>query len=129
VKDDKKEEKGKVKKEEIKKTDKKEIKKSETKKTVSGNFKKSVIKAPWITEKARDMNAQGKYIFLVEVGANKSEVKKEIEQRYDVSVIDVNILRKKYNPSSYRGRKSGKRIMKKAIITLKKGNSIEIFPV
>ncbi len=123
-KSDKKKKKGK------KKGDKK--KKKEKKKQVSapGGFSgKSVIKKPWITEKARDMNEEGKYVFIIDNEGNKSEVKKEIEQRYDVSVEKVNVLRQLVRPSSFRGREGRTKIVKKAIVTLKEGDSINIFPV
>jgi len=77
-----------------------------------------LIKRPHISEKATDLYSDGKYTFLVDVRANKKEVEKLIEEIYKVNVVSVNILRVKKHKNVY----------KKAIVTLKEGESIDIIP-
>lgn len=119
-----------------KKEEKKEVKKDkkveEPKKapaTPSYSYAgKSIIKEPLVTEKSRDMSMDGKYVFSVDLGTNKSEVKKEVEKRYNVTVEKVNITRKSFRPRRYRGQEGKIRKQKKAVVTLKEGDKIEIFP-
>jgi large subunit ribosomal protein L23 len=97
--------------------------------TIGEYTKKSVLKKPWITEKSRNMELGSKYVFEVTPKANKSEIKKEIEARYNVTVISVNITKKRKRPKQFRGIKSRPKIQKKAVATLKKGDKIEIFSI
>lgn len=92
------------------------------------------IKAPFLLKKARITEKSviaadlGKYVFLVAQKANKPETAKEIEAVYGVKVKDVNMINAK--PKSRRlGRNVGKVPgFKKAIITLEKGQKINIMP-
>jgi large subunit ribosomal protein L23 len=87
---------------------------------------KSVFKKPVLTEKARELTKQNQYQFIVEKWANKSEIKKAIEDFYDVDVLDVKIIKV---PAKQRtlGRISGwRKSYKKAIVKLKEGQKIEI---
>lgn len=81
---------------------------------------------PHITEKTSFLAGQNKYVFWVKKKANKIEIKKAIEKLYGVNVIDVNILNPK--PKKIRlGRILGtKPVFKKAIVTIKEGQKIEI---
>ena len=80
---------------------------------------------PIITEKAISKIAEGKYIFQVKPQANKPEISKEIMALYKVDVIDINIINKKGKEKLIKGRyKSKKQDVKKAIVTLKKGQKI-----
>lgn len=81
----------------------------------SNNF---IIKKPWISEKSTEESNMGKYVFLVFPKANSHEVKIAIESIYKVHVVKVNILNKVYK---------GKRT-KKAIVTLREGEKIDIVP-
>ena len=86
------------------------------------------IKQPWITEKAGDLSALGKYIFVVDKKTNKSEVKKAVESIYSVKVENINIISMK-GKAKRLGRSLGKTSsFKKAIITLKQGQKIDIMP-
>ncbi|MDP3991802.1 MAG: 50S ribosomal protein L23 [Candidatus Colwellbacteria bacterium] len=77
-----------------------------------------LIKKPIISEKATDISAAGKYVFLVHPKVNKKQVKELIEKIYKVHAIKVNIIRIQSKTQSY----------KKAIITLKEGETIDIIP-
>lgn len=82
---------------------------------------------PIISEDAMNKQVLGKYVFSVSVSANKEEVKKAIFSRYGVEVLKVNILNLVPKKSFFKGKKGTRRRMKKAIVTLKKGETIEFF--
>ena len=88
----------------------------------------SLLKRPFITEKAVLGSAAGKYIFLIADAANKSEVKKIVEKEYKVHVVQVNIVNARPKSRRRLGRVSIKPGFKKAIITLKKGEKLDIIP-
>ena len=89
------------------------------------NFIDSIIN-PIITEKATIMSEQNKTVFKVHEKANKKIIKKNIEKLFKVNVIKVNIINKKNKLKLKQGRKSYKSGYKKAIVTLKKGQSIDL---
>jgi len=84
------------------------------------------IKAPVITEKATILSEQNKTVFKVNKNANKKMIKKNIEKIFKVNVIKVNIINKKTKRKIKQGKLSTKTGYKKAIITLKKGQSIDL---
>lgn len=82
---------------------------------------------PWITEAATAAQEMGKYVFKAAPDANKREIKKAVEEAYKVKVTavnTVNIPKKMRNYGRTPGWKSG---FKKAIVSLKKGDSISFF--
>ncbi len=91
-----------------------------------------VLISPLITEKMTNLSAdKGKYGFLVNPNANKIEIAKAIEKKFDVHVVSVRTIN---HPGKMKTqfRKSGRFVgktskFKKAIITLKQGETIEIF--
>ena len=85
----------------------------------------SIIR-PIITEKATILSEQNKTVFKVHENANKSTIKKNIEKLFKVNVVKVNIINKKAKIKIRQGKKSYKTGYKKAIITLKKGQSIDL---
>ena len=84
------------------------------------------IKMPVITEKATILSDQNKTVFKVDNSANKKIIKKNIEKIYKVKVLKINILKVKSKEKVIRGKKSTKTGYKKAIVTLKKGQSIDL---
>ena len=84
------------------------------------------IRNPIITEKATILSEQNKTVFRVHSKANKKIIKKNIEKLFKVNVIKVNIINRKAKTKMKQGRKSYKTGYKKAIITLKKGQSIDL---
>ena len=84
------------------------------------------IRHPIITEKATILSEQNKTVFKVHEKANKRIIKKNIEKLFKVNVIKVNIVNKKLRKKNVRGKKVKVRGYKKAIITLKKGQSIDL---
>jgi|TARA_B100002051_G_C16177648_1_gene365811 large subunit ribosomal protein L23 len=84
------------------------------------------IRNPIVTEKATILSEQNKTVFKVHEKANKKTIKKNIEKLFKVNVIKINILNQKTKLKIRQGRKSYKTGYKKAIITLKKGQSIDL---
>lgn len=102
-----------------------------TEKMTKMTDKFSVEKTYSVKGVAKTKKAGPKYGFIVQPNANKLEIKKEIEALYNVSVLDVNTMRysgkakSRYTRSGLIvGRKSA---YKKAIVTLKEGNSIDFY--
>lgn len=87
-----------------------------------------VVVSPLVSEKATDLVSYNQYVFKVRNCANKVEVKKAISRLYGVIVTDVriiNIPKKRRRLGRSEGYKSG---YKKAVVSLKKGDKIEILP-
>ena len=89
------------------------------------NYIDSIIN-PIITEKATILSEQNKTVFKVHSKANKKVIKKNIEKLFKVNVVKVNIINKKSILKFTRGRNSRVKGYKKAVITLKKGQSIDL---
>lgn len=85
-----------------------------------------IIAEPIFTEKSSNLMPLGKYVFRVSNQANKIEVKKAVEGLYDVNVTGVNILKTSAKPRRVGRREMLKPGFKKAIVTLKEGESIEL---
>jgi large subunit ribosomal protein L23 len=85
-----------------------------------------IIKKPLITEKATDLSKAGKYVFIVGAAATKSEVRKAVREIYRVDAVKVNIVNLPRKPKRFRGLKSYKGGVKKAIVTLKEGQKIDL---
>ena len=84
------------------------------------------IRSPIITEKATILSEQNKTIFKVHENANKETIKKNIEKLFKVNVIKINIINQKSKLKMRQGKKSFKSGFKKAIVTLKKGQNIDL---
>ena len=84
------------------------------------------IRNPIITEKATILSEQNKTVFKVHNKANKKTIKKNIEKLFKVNVVKVNIINTKTKKKIKQGKLSKKPGYKKAIITLKKGQSIDL---
>lgn len=85
-----------------------------------------VLERQHTSEKAYSSEGQRKYVFVVLPSANKSLVKHDIENRYNVKVESVNIVRRAGKMKRV-GFKTGRRSeIKKAIVTLREGNKIEL---
>ena len=87
-----------------------------------------ILQEPHISEKATVLTDQNKYVFKIFPKANKVETKKAIENLYGVKVKDVNIINVHRKRRVLRGVEGFKTGYKKAIITLEKGQKIEIMP-
>ena len=84
------------------------------------------ILSPIITEKSTNLSEYNKIVFKVPHRANKNNLKKNIEKIFKVNVTKINIINKQNRTKLTRGRKVKVSGYKKAIITLKKGQSIDL---
>ena len=89
------------------------------------NYLDSIIH-PIITEKATGLSEQNKVIFKVRNDASKKSIKKNVEKIFKVNVIKVNTVTKKSKSKIVRGKLGFKKGYKKAMVTLKKGQSIDL---
>ena len=84
------------------------------------------IISPLVTEKSTNLSVQNKIVFKVNSKANKKNLKTNIEKIFKVNVTKVNIINKKTRIKTTRGKKVKVKGYKKAIITLKKGQNIDL---
>ena len=84
------------------------------------------ITSPRITEKATSLSEHNKIVFKVHDGATKKSIKKSVEKIFKVNVIKVNTINQKGKTKLVRGKKTNRPGYKKAIVTLKKGQSIDL---
>ena len=84
------------------------------------------IISPNITEKSTSMSEFNKVVFKVNKKANKNFIKKSIEKIFKVNVIKINSIKLKGKTKMVRNKKASKPGYKKAIVTLKKGQSIDL---
>lgn len=87
-----------------------------------------ILKIPHVTEKATDLTSKNQYIFKVWPRANKTEIKKAVEEVFGVGVLNVKIINV---PAKERrlGKISGwRKGYKKAIVRLREGQKIEVLP-
>lgn len=91
----------------------------------------SILKQPLVTEKVSSLNEKGKYGFIVDINANKVEIKQAVEKQYGVNVEKVNTInvmgkfKTRYTKTGIlAGRKPN---YKKAIVTLAEGEVIDFY--
>ncbi|WP_339787084.1 MAG: 50S ribosomal protein L23 [Imperialibacter sp.] len=91
----------------------------------------SVLVKPLVTEKVSSMNEKGKYGFVVKKGANKVEIKKEIEKMYGVKVENINTMvyqgKRKTRYTKSRVLEGRTDAYKKAIVTVAEGEIIDFY--
>jgi large subunit ribosomal protein L23 len=91
----------------------------------------SILKSPLVTEKISALNEKGKYGFIVDIAANKVEIKNAVEKMYGVNVERVNtisMMGKLKTRNTKAGMLSGRKPnFKKAIVTLAEGEVIDFY--
>jgi len=110
--------------------------KQETKKTVAPASKaperkiardfSNVLISPRITEKATESAEKNRYVFEVDTKSNKNQIRVAVEEMYGVKPVKINITKIPSKNVFSKGKKGVKSGGKKAIIYLKKGDSMEI---
>ena len=88
-----------------------------------------ILVRPLITEKTMKLVEEGKYTFEVKQGANKVEVKKAVEELFNVKVVAVNMMntqRKSRRVGKYEGLRPA---VQKAIVTLAEGYKLDVFEI
>jgi large subunit ribosomal protein L23 len=90
-----------------------------------------ILKRPIVTEKMTELQEKGQYAFEVDLAANKIEIARAVEKKFNVTVLAVRTIRVKGKMKSQmtrRGRFAGRTpAWKKAIVRLKEGDKIEFF--
>ena len=103
---------------------------SKIKKLINNNLSKekafNVILKPIVTEKSTILSENNQIVFLVNINSNKIDIKKSIELIYGVKVNSVNIIRVKGKTKVFKGKVGKRSDYKKAIISLPKGQSIDL---
>ena len=84
------------------------------------------ILSPLVTEKSTNLSEQNKVVFKVPASADKKNLKSNIEKIFKVNVTKINIINKQNRTKLTRGKKIKVSGFKKAIIALKKGQSIDL---
>ena len=84
------------------------------------------IVSPNVTEKSTSLSEYNKVVFKVSKNANKKSIKKSIEKIFKVNVVKINTVNIREKVKIVRNKKAFKPGYKKAIITLKKGQSIDL---
>ncbi len=85
-----------------------------------------VILSPVITEKATMLSESNKVVFRVRKDATKPQIKEAVERLFDVKVVAVNTLVTKGKVKVFRGMRGQRSDVKKAIVTLAEGQSIDV---
>jgi large subunit ribosomal protein L23 len=85
-----------------------------------------VIVAPVITEKATSLSEQNKVVFKVSRTATKPQIKAAVEKLFDVKVKSVNTIVTEGKIKVFKGRLGQRSDVKKAIVTLEEGHSIDV---
>ncbi len=86
-----------------------------------------IVKKPVITEKSMQLMEENKYTFIVDMRANKPEIRKAIEELFKVKVRKVRTMRVKGKLRRFRTSVGRTPDVKKAIVTLAEGEKIELF--
>ena len=84
------------------------------------------ILSPLLTEKSTNLSEQNKIVFKVHKNANKQNLKSNIEKIFKVNVTKINIINKQNRIKLTRGKKVKVSGFKKVIVTLKKGQTIDL---
>ncbi len=87
----------------------------------------NILVRPVITEKSTLLQEQNKYVFEITPNANKIMVKRAVEVAYDVSVLGVNIVKNRGKRKRFGPKWTRTPDLKKAIVTVKSGDTINIF--
>jgi len=95
-------------------------------KEVDLNKSYKIILKPIVTEKATRLSEFNKVVFAVSEESNKIEIKKAVEKIFSVKVNSVNVIKVKGKTKRFKGILGKRNNLKKAIVTLKKGQNIDL---
>ena len=93
--------------------------------TISSERAYSIIRKPILTEKSTNLNQFNQYSFVVTKDCRSSEIKQAIEKIFKVKVIKINTSIQRGKLKSFKGSVGYRKDTKKAIVTLKEGNTID----
>ena len=86
-----------------------------------------ILISPIITEKSSMLQESNKYVFKVHKNSNKSQIKNAVEEVFDVTVESVNVIKVKGKNKTYGRNRVLTPALKKAMVTLKLGDSISLY--
>ena len=101
------------------------VKTSKTSNKVSAQMYDTIVR-PVITEKSMLVSENGKVTFIVPLSASKEDVKAAVESIFNVKVEKVNTIRQFGKTKMFRGREGSRSDYKKALVTLAKGQNIDV---
>jgi large subunit ribosomal protein L23 len=87
----------------------------------------AVLLRPIITEKTTVLTGLDKYVFEVDIRANKNQIKEAVQVAFNVRVAEVNTMTMKGKPKRFGRRVVDRPDWKKAVVTLVPGDKIELF--
>ena len=93
----------------------------------AGKNPRDILRRPIVSEKSYSLMDEGKYTFEVDPDSNKTEIKIAIEQIFNVKVTSVNTLNRKGKVRRTRFGLGKRKDIKRAIVTLAAGQSIDVF--
>jgi large subunit ribosomal protein L23 len=96
------------------------------KKQISEERVYEIIRSPLITEKATALSQFNQYVFEVMGNATKSEIKQAVEKLFKVTVLGVNTVLTKGKTKRFKGRMGRRQDLKKAIVSVKQGQTIDV---
>ncbi len=85
-----------------------------------------LIRKPVISEKATRLSEANQIVFETDVRATKPQIKKAVQEIFKVEVVSVNTLRRKGKVKRFQGREGQRKMVKKAMVRLKEGSSIDL---
>jgi large subunit ribosomal protein L23 len=88
-------------------------------------YKYDIILSPALTEKSTDLAAKGCYVFNVRADANKVDIKKAIEELFNVKVAAVNTLNRRGKEKRFKGKIGHQSSLKRAFVKLADGQSFD----
>ena len=95
------------------------------KNTISSERAMSILKKPITTEKSTNLQQYNQYTFMVSKNSTSNEIKQAVETLFKVKVIKINTSINRGKMKSFKGTYGFRKDFKKAIITLKEGNTID----
>jgi len=101
------------------------VKTSKTSTSISAEMYDTLVR-PVITEKSMMVSENGKVTFMVPLSASKDDIKSAVESIFNVKVERVNTIRQFGKTKFFRGRKGARSDYKKALVTLAKGQNIDV---
>ena len=99
--------------------------KSDIRKKISSEKAMSIIKKPITTEKSTNLQQYNQYSFVVSKQSNSNEIKQAIETLFKVKVTKINTSILRGKGKTFKGDYGYRKDIKKAIVTLKEGNTID----
>ena len=99
--------------------------KSDMRKKISSEKAMSIIKKPITTEKSTNLQQYNQYSFVVSKQSNSNEIKQAIETLFKVKVTKINTSILRGKGKTFKGDYGYRKDIKKAIVTLKEGNTID----